>query len=126
MPPRCNARARSEDSCPVPTDQGVFHGLFREVRGSWRGGVELQSTEGEVGRWRGAFRPFSNVPLPNPACRFPGTGLSSDYYVSEVVGRRLWMVPWQGWQTTRVLRRSRVMSVIHSGVSGCPGLSRSA
>lgn len=39
---------------------------------------EVLIDAGEVGRWRGAFRPFSSAPLPNPACEFPRTGLSSD------------------------------------------------
>ena len=39
------------------------------------------STMAEVGRGRGAFRSFSSVRLPNPACPFPVTGLSSDYPV---------------------------------------------
>jgi hypothetical protein len=37
--------------------------------------------EAELGRGRSTFRSFSSVPLPNPACRFPVTGLSSDYPV---------------------------------------------
>jgi len=44
-------------------------------------------------------RPVFNITVQgtyNPACGFPRTGLSSDYCVSDAVGRRLWMVLWQG------------------------------
>lgn len=62
----------------------------------------------------------------------PGLGivsvirLSGDYCVGVAGGCPVWMMVWQAWQTTRVLRRRLAISVIHVGRSGCPGLSRSA
>jgi hypothetical protein len=39
------------------------------------------------------------------------------------VGCRLWMASWQGWQTTRVLRRFLAMTAFHAGWSALAGSS---
>jgi hypothetical protein len=71
--------------------------------------------ESEVGRWRGASRPFSSAPLPNPACDFHRTGLSSDYSLNVATGCPGWMPAWHARQTTSVLRRRLAMMLIHWG-----------
>jgi len=70
-------------------------------------------------------RPRSEVPADQVLFRaasrrtgrdgFPIIRLSSDYYVSGGVGRPVWMLSWQGPQTTRVLRRRLVMMIIQWG-----------
>ena len=59
------------------------------------------------------LRPFPRSLPPNPAGAFERTGLSSDY-AACVVGFA-WMTSWQGWQTTRVLRRFLAMRAAHAG-----------
>lgn len=68
---------------------------------------------------------FPTAPSRTRRDRFPITGLSGDYCVVIAVGCRAWMVSWQAWQTTRVLRRRLAMSATHAGC-GRPGLLRSA
>ena len=44
-------------------------------------------------------------------------------YAASVVGCRWWMVSWQGWQTTRVLRRILAMRAAQAGWAGPGGPS---
>ena len=60
-------------------------------------------------RWAG---PFPCGLPPNRTGPFPSIRLSGDHAVAAV-GE--WMASWQGWQTTRVLRRFLAMSTAHSG-----------
>ena len=68
--------------------------------------------------------PFPRSLPPNPAGAFQRTGLSSDYAVC--VTGFAWMTSWQGWQTTRVLRRFLVMRAAHAGWPGPGAPSRAS
>ena len=83
------------------------------------------------GRPRGEVPAFCGGPFPrglppNPPYEFPRSGLSSDYSVSGVIGRTVWMVSWHGRQTMRVFRRLLVMMFIHSSRLMFPVPVRSA
>ena len=86
---------------------------------------------GMWGRPRGEVPAFCGGPFPrglppNPPYEFPRSGLSSDYSVSGVIGRTVWMVSWHGRQTMRVFRRLLVMMFIHSSRLMFPVPVRSA
>src|SRR6266511_4996034 len=63
---------------------------------------------------------FQRPPARTRRASCPGSGLSSDCYVSVLAGCRLWMPSWQVGQTIKVLRRFLAMSCVHDGC-GCPG-----
>ena len=94
-------------------------------------GLDLIQQRSERGRGRpsgevpAGLALFPTAPSRTRRDRFPITGLSGDYCVGVAVGWRAWMVSWQAWQTTRVLRRRLAMSATHAGC-GRPGLLRSA
>jgi hypothetical protein len=60
------------------------------------------------------------TPLRTPRASFPARG-SPVIYAVVAVRCPWWIVSWQGWQTTRVLRRFLVMRAAHGGRPG-PGL----
>jgi len=59
--------------------------------------------------------PFQRPPARTRRASCPGNGLSSDYYVSELAGFRLWMLSWQAGHTIKVLRRILAISCAHTG-----------
>ena len=75
---------------------------------------------GDPGRWVGrAARCQRGLVLFRAASRrtgrdgFPIIRLSSDYCVRDGAGCRVWIMPWQVAQTTRVLRRWFAMALAH-------------
>jgi hypothetical protein len=65
-------------------------------------------------------RPFSAWPPADPPFEARGSPV---IYAAVAVGGRLWMLSWQEWQTTRVLRRFLAMTVFHVGWSAPAGSS---